>query len=76
MTPGQCSAAYPLPAKPGFNPDYACRNGFPLTGACLGTAGTPVCMKEELCGRLYEHCGGWPRGLAHRRARTALEPQP
>lgn len=62
--PGQCSAAYALPAKEGFLPNYACRNGFPLTGSCLGTAGTPVCCREELCGRLYDHCGGWPLSKA------------
>ena len=61
---GQCSAAYAQPAKEGFHPEYACSNGFPITGACLGTKGTPVCCQEERCGAMYGHCGGWPKVLA------------
>lgn len=47
-----------------------CLNGFPVTGACRGLDGVPLCMNEEWCGRLYptgkpEHgTGDDPRGLA------------
>lgn len=39
-----------------------CINGFPVTGACYGKikAGKPICMQEELCGRLYNDTGGKP----------------
>lgn len=40
--------------------DGKCKNGFPVTGACQGAAGTPVCCNEALCGRLYEAFGGKP----------------
>lgn len=34
-----------------------CSNGFIATAPCAGTAGTPPCLKEELCGRLYPITG-------------------
>lgn len=38
-----------------------CRDGFPQTAACAGIGGAePICMKEELCGRLYNETGGKP----------------
>lgn len=59
----RCSAIVWLPAQPGFLPNSACRNGFPVTGSCHGTAGTPMCLKEEWCGRVYEANGGKPKPL-------------
>ncbi len=37
-----------------------CKNGFPTNGACFGTIGTPICLQEKLCGRLFAHNGGRP----------------
>jgi hypothetical protein len=59
----ECSAIVRTPQE-GFHDAVSCRNGFPVRGACLGTAGTPVCCNEELCAHLYSHCGGWPKMLA------------
>lgn len=36
-----------------------CHNGFPVTAACHGIDAMPsVCMREEYCGRIYNHLGG------------------
>ena len=40
--------------------DSKCRNGFFVTGPCHGTDGTPICMNERVCGRIYEASGGAP----------------
>lgn len=34
-----------------------CRNGFPITGGCLGYQQVPICMHEEMCGALYPDAG-------------------
>ena len=70
----ECSAVVRLP-----NGSAACANGFYLTGPCLGTSGTPMCLKEEVCGRLFNSCGGKPPTLseqeAHRHVLTTSEKQ-
>lgn len=46
-----------------------CKNGFSVTGACHGiNAETvlPMCCKEELCGRLFNHNSGKPTPLDER----------
>lgn len=53
----RCSAVVELAGR------HVCKNGFPVTGACLGASATPVCMQEELCGRLYAETGGRPQFL-------------
>lgn len=40
--------------------DSTCRNGFYVTGPCHGTDGTPICVQEEVCGRIYGANGGIP----------------
>ncbi|WP_438396393.1 hypothetical protein [Caballeronia sp. DA-9] len=39
----------------------ACFNGFMVSGACHGTDGTPMCMKEEVCAHVFANLGGIPR---------------
>ena len=51
----ECSG---LAAK--FETYAPCRHGFPMTGACFGTGGTPICCNERVCGRIYEQSGGKP----------------
>ena len=40
-----------------------CKNGFYVNGPCSGIAGVPMCLKENLCGRLYSNTGGKPRPM-------------
>jgi hypothetical protein len=58
----ECSALIAIPRE-GFTNTYVCRNGFPVFGSCRGTAGTPMCCREEACGRLYNSSGGKPKPI-------------
>lgn len=43
-----------------------CKNGFRTTAPCHGMkAGLPICMREDVCGRLYEATGGAPKVITH-----------
>lgn len=64
-----CSAVVWEPSKPGHMDTPLCKNGFPIGGACLGTAGTPICLQEEVCGRIYDYNGGRPLTLEELKAR-------
>lgn len=59
----QCNAVVWVPSKPGLSDTPLCKNGFPIWGPCLGTAGTPICLQEEVCGRIYAFNGGRPKTL-------------
>lgn len=61
----ECSAVIRTP-RPGLLDQVDCRNGFSITGPCLGTAGMPMCCKEEWCGRVYQANGGKPVPLDQR----------
>lgn len=37
-----------------------CKHGFPMTGACVMAGSRPICVQEELTGRLYNDTGGKP----------------
>jgi hypothetical protein len=56
----ECSAVVRAP-RDGLIDAVACRNGFPISGSCLGTDGTPMCCRVEACGRSYNANGGKPR---------------
>lgn len=56
-----------------LQPDSTCKNGFPVFGPCHGTDGTPICMKEQVCGRIYSATGGVP--IEIRRVLDALKEQ-
>lgn len=62
----ECSAVVRT-QRPGLNDKVDCSNGFPVTGSCLGAAGTPMCCKEEWCGWAYQANGGKPIPLSVRR---------
>jgi hypothetical protein len=61
----ECSAVIRTP-QTGKIDKTECKNGFLISGACFGTAGTPMCLKEEVCGRLYDLNGGKPVPLSDR----------
>ena len=46
-----------------------CKNGFSASAVCHGISAetvTPMCCKEELCGRLFDYNGGKPKALEER----------
>ena len=38
-----------------------CKNGFYVTAPCHGISGVPMCLQENICGRLYSNTGGKPQ---------------
>jgi hypothetical protein len=65
--PTQCSAVL------SYRTYHPCANGFPMTGACITGNGTPVCMNEKICARLYDRWGGKPPAHMVELGRSALE---
>lgn len=63
----ECSQVVRTP-RPGLIDQVECRSGFMITGPCLGTAGTPICCNEEICGRIYFEIGGRPKTLDEQKA--------
>lgn len=55
----ECSAIIRIPREELID-KLECRNGFPVFGSCLGTAGTPMCCRVEACGLVYNANGGRP----------------
>jgi hypothetical protein len=43
-----------------------CKNGFRVTAPCHGVCVDvpPICMKEDVCARLYAETGGAPKVIA------------
>lgn len=48
-----------------FQDDRTCKNGFPATAVCYGIdGGTPICMNEAICARIYKMYDGVPPVIA------------